>query len=69
MLREIFSDPISAVTFVIMWVIIIPAVQRWWNNRKNSANGIQSSKKPRSKKDIPVDKDKYPKAKRHKKNY
>ena len=50
MLREIFSDPISAVTFVIMWVIIIPAVQRWWNNRKNSANDIQSSKKPRSKK-------------------
>ena len=33
MLKEIFSDPISAVTFIVMWVIIIPLLQRWWNNR------------------------------------
>jgi len=37
MLREYFSDPVFAVTFVIMWVFIVPAVQRWWNNRKNSS--------------------------------
>ena len=65
MLQNIFSDPVSAVTFVIMWVFIIPAVQRWWNNRKNKQYNIKSNNNT----NVPVDKDKYPHAKKHKRNY
>tara|TARA_B100000029_G_scaffold508371_1_gene595090 strand:- start:199 stop:396 length:198 start_codon:yes stop_codon:yes gene_type:complete len=65
MLRDIFSDPVSAITFVIMWVFIIPAVQRWWNNRNNSQDGIKSADNTT----VPVNKNKYPRAKKHKRNY
>jgi len=62
MLQGIFSDPVSAITFVIMWVFIIPAVQRWWTNRKKSGNEEKV-------KDIDIDNEKYPNAKRHRRNY
>lgn len=34
MLQDVFSDPISAITFIIMWVFIIPLIQKWWRTKK-----------------------------------
>ena len=63
MLQDIFSDPVSAITFIVMWVFIIPMIQNWWKNKKNNNIKSKISKIDKS------NKDKFPYAKNRKRNY
>ena len=64
MLQDIFSDPVSAITFIVMWVFIIPMIQNWWKDKKNNNNiKIEITNKDKS------NKDKFPYAKNRKRNY
>lgn len=63
MLQDIFSDPVSAITFIVMWVFIIPMIQNWWKDNKNNNIKSEITKKDKS------NKDKFPYAKNRKRNY
>ena len=63
MLQDIFSDPVSAITFIVMWVFIIPMIQNWWKDKKNNNIKSEITKKDKS------NKDKFPYAKNRKRNY
>ena len=58
--------------FLIPYVNIIVVISHlvlMMRPGKSAVNNVQSSKRPRSEEDIPVDKDKYPNLKKHKRNY
>ena len=63
MLQDIFSDPVSAITFIVMWVFIIPIIQNWWKDKNNNNIKSEITKIDKS------SKDKFPYVKNRKRNY
>tara|TARA_Y100001980_G_C14443802_1_gene229272 strand:- start:159 stop:350 length:192 start_codon:yes stop_codon:yes gene_type:complete len=62
-IQDIFSDSVSAITFIIMWIFIIPLIQNWWKGQKNNNIKSEITNTDKSKKD------KFPYAKNRKRNY
>ena len=63
MLQDIFSDPVSAITFIVMWAFIIPMIQNWWKDKKNNNNKSEIITGDKS------NEGKFPYAKNRKRNY
>ncbi len=63
MLQDIFSDPVSAITFIVMWIFIIPMIQNWWKGKKNNNTNNEITRADNS------NKKKFPYAKNRKRNY